>query len=136
MRLIVISAIERQLRPGDIVSGVQPLHGALEALNPTPYLRRGAPFFAEDRGEGGLAPAGAPCDFAHRSDAWRASESAECKLYDAGPGETAPGGALGKPLQQKFFEAANSLVCALDFAQSIAQHPHRRAPDVFQGYDS
>ena len=77
VRLIVVSAIQGKLSPGQIDACVQLRNRALKTLNAGPDLGRKTYLFAEDLGESALAQTGGLRHVANRRDTRDAGESAE-----------------------------------------------------------
>ena len=127
VRLVVVSTVERHLRPGDVHSSVQLLHGALKAQNAGPGFGREADLFPKNLRKVALAPTSAPGYFPNRGNAGRALKTAQREVHDGVPGESA-----GEPMQQKLLQIAKPVCGSGELAQAIAKRAGRLAPGVFQ----
>ena len=67
--LVIVAAVERQLGPANVGSGVKLADGALEALDAAPGLGRKPHLFTKNLGEAALAPADLARAFANAGDA-------------------------------------------------------------------
>lgn len=84
--LIVVSAIERHLRPGNIDARMQLRNRPLKALNAHPCFWGETDLLPKNLGEAALAPAGGSGYFANGGDARHALKPVERVVHDVVPG--------------------------------------------------
>ena len=125
VRLVEVTAVEREFAPLDGTSATDTAYGLLEAPNPAEQLRRESDLLAEDLDEPPLAETGAD---GHLRDGPRARRAPELPQGEGDGGVTRRG--TGYSSEERSFEDAEPALRGPGFEQSLPEPDGIRAPQL------
>lgn len=128
--LVIVAAVECQICPADIGTGVKFAYGVLETLDAAPDLGSKPDLFAKNLGEAPLTPADLTCRLANTGDVAGAVKVAEGKVDFSGARGCAPSGLACESLAEELLKIMQACPRSGKFAQVIAKRVGLRSPDI------